>query len=254
MRFLLVRRPFAILCLGFLLSCIPLTGASSGKTYTPKAAAELDVLSLVIASEIKANNWKNNELICFSVGGLNPSSKLLRALRQRGFNMRSSGEWAKKFNCGFELQLEYTQFDLSRSIKVRSKLIDLREINKGEGDLALLEKDGEYSMQKIDEKWSISDYTPKPQPPATKVRVPDAATALSIAEPALIKVYGKRQIDDERPLTATLDDGIWSVHGTLCCPDAKGQRTCDVGKCLGGVAVLNLRQSDGKILSISHTK
>jgi hypothetical protein len=32
---------------------------------------------------------------------------------------------------------------------------------------------------------------------------------LSIAEPALIKVYGKRQIDYERPLTATLDDGVW---------------------------------------------
>jgi NTF2 fold immunity protein len=89
--------------------------------------------------------------------------------------------------------------------------------------------------------------------PTTKVRVPDAATALSIAEPALIKVYGKRQIDYERPLTATLDDGIWSVYGTLCCPDPKGQRTCD-GRCVGGVAVLKLRQSDGKILSISHTK
>jgi hypothetical protein len=81
-----------------------------------------------------------------------------------------------------------------------------------------------------------------------------AALALSIAEPALIKVYGKRQIDYERPLTAKLDDGIWSVYGTLCCPDSKGQRTCDMGKCVGGVAVLKLRQSDGKILSISHTK
>jgi hypothetical protein len=32
------------------------------------------------------------------------------------------------------------------------------------------------------------------------VRVPDAATALKIAERTLIQVYGKRQIDDERPL------------------------------------------------------
>jgi NTF2 fold immunity protein len=90
--------------------------------------------------------------------------------------------------------------------------------------------------------------------PATKVRVPDSATALSIAEPALIKVYGKRQIDYESPLTATLADGIWSVYGTLCCPDAKGRRTCEVGHCVGGVAALKLRQSDGKILSISHGK
>jgi hypothetical protein len=99
---------------------------------------------------------------------------------------------------------------------------------------------------------ALTSSAQNPQP-ATKVRVPDAASALSIAEPALIKVYGKRQIDYERPLTATLDDGIWSVSGTLCCRGPNGQRTCDVGKCLGGVAVLKLRQSDGKILSISHT-
>jgi NTF2 fold immunity protein len=86
------------------------------------------------------------------------------------------------------------------------------------------------------------------------VPVPDAGAALSIAEPALIKVYGKRQIDYEKPLTASLDNGIWNVHGTLCCPDPKGKRTCEIGKCLGGVAAVKIRQSDGKILSISHTK
>lgn len=89
---------------------------------------------------------------------------------------------------------------------------------------------------------------------ATNVRVPDAATAVHIAEPALIRVYGKRQIDYERPLRPVLEDGIWTVYGTLCCPDRKGRRTCEVGKCVGGVATLKLRQSDGKILSISHTK
>ena len=91
-------------------------------------------------------------------------------------------------------------------------------------------------------------------PPASGVRVPDAATALSIAEPALIKVYGKRQIDDERPLTATLEGGIWSVYGTLCCSHSKGQRTCEAGRCVGGIATLKLRQSDGKVLSMSHGK
>jgi hypothetical protein len=90
--------------------------------------------------------------------------------------------------------------------------------------------------------------------PTTNVRVPDATTALRIAEPALIKVYGKRQIEYERPLTATLEDGIWSVYGTLCCPNSKGQRTCEVGECVGGVAALKLRQRDGKILSIIHGK
>jgi hypothetical protein len=84
--------------------------------------------------------------------------------------------------------------------------------------------------------------------------VADAATALKIGEPALIKNYGKKQIDYERPLNAKLEDGIWTVYGTLCCPDRNGRRTCEEGKCLGGVALLKLRQSDGKILSITHYK
>jgi NTF2 fold immunity protein len=74
--------------------------------------------------------------------------------------------------------------------------------------------------------------------PSTNVRVPDAATALSMAEPALIKVYGKRQFNYERPLAAALDDRIWNVYATLCCPDRKGQRTCEIGKCVGGVAAV----------------
>jgi hypothetical protein len=123
----------------------------------------VDVLYLVVASQIKANNWTKSELICFSVDGLDPSPKLVKSLRRRDLNVRSSGEWAKKFNCGFELQIEYTEFDLSRSIKVRSKVADLREINKGEGDLALLQSDGEYLLTKTDGKWSISDYVPARQ-------------------------------------------------------------------------------------------
>jgi len=69
-------------------------------------------------------------------------------------------------------------------------------------------------------------------------RVPEAATAVTIAERALVKVYGKRQIDYERPLTAVLEHGVWTVYGTPCCPDRNGTRTCEVGKCVGGVASL----------------
>jgi hypothetical protein len=83
-------------------------------------------------------------------------------LRQRNLNVRSSGEWAKKFNCAFELQLEYIQSDLSQSVIVRSKVVDLREINKGEGDLAILLKDGEYSLRRVDGKWSVSKYVTEP--------------------------------------------------------------------------------------------
>jgi hypothetical protein len=77
--------------------------------------------------------------------------------------VRSSAEWTKKFNCGFEVRLSYTKFDLTQSRTVRSQVVDLREINKGQGDLALLQRDGEYLLTKTDGKWSISDYVPKKQ-------------------------------------------------------------------------------------------
>jgi hypothetical protein len=105
MRFASLRRLAFVPCLCVLLFYSALNGASSDKTYMLKSEEELDVLSLVLTSEIKANNWAKNELICFSVDGLDPSSKLLKALRRRDSNVRRSGEWGKKFNCGFELHL-----------------------------------------------------------------------------------------------------------------------------------------------------
>jgi hypothetical protein len=152
----------AALCLGMFLYGSVQNVIANEQTYIPRSEEEVEVLSIVLTSEIKANNWTKSDLICFSVNGLDPSAKLVKSLRQRNFNVRSSAEWTRKFNCGFELQLEYTQFDLSRSIKVRSKVVDLREINNGEGDLALLLKDGEYSFQNVGGKWSISEYIVKP--------------------------------------------------------------------------------------------
>jgi NTF2 fold immunity protein/Carboxypeptidase regulatory-like domain len=90
-----------------------------------------------------------------------------------------------------------------------------------------------------------------PQSPR-HVRVPDAATAVAIARPAATKVFGKRQIDSEEPLNASLNDGVWSVYGTLCCVDRDGKPTCD-GRCVGGTVLVKIRQRDGKILSITHT-
>jgi hypothetical protein len=137
-------------------------GTANEQTYTARNQEEVNVLSLVVSSEIKTNKWSTSELICFSVNGLNPSAALVKSLRQGHSNVRSAAEWPKRFNCGFELQLEYTQFDLSRDIKVRSKVVDLRDINKGEAHIATLMKDGEYSFHRVDGKWSVRDYTAKP--------------------------------------------------------------------------------------------
>jgi hypothetical protein len=131
---------------------------ASEKEYVPRSEEEVEILSLVVGSEIKANNWPNSTIVCFTVDGLDPSAKLTKPIRDRYVNVRSSAEWAKRFNCSFELQLEYAQFDLSGEIKVRSKVLDLREINKGTGHIAVLMKDGEYSLEKVRGKWSVKGY------------------------------------------------------------------------------------------------
>jgi hypothetical protein len=73
-----------------------------------------------------------------------------------------------------------------------------------------------------------------------------------IAEKALAKVYGEKKIASERPFQATLQHGIWHVWGTLYCKDQHGNVITDA--CVGGVAIAQVRQRDGKVLNITHEK
>jgi hypothetical protein len=82
--------------------------------------------------------------------------------------------------------------------------------------------------------------------------VPDEATAVTLAENALAKVYGKKKIGSERPFRATLTKGIWHVGGTLYCKDKQGNVITNA--CVGGVAMADIRQSDGRVLKMGHTK
>jgi hypothetical protein len=81
--------------------------------------------------------------------------------------------------------------------------------------------------------------------------VPDADTAVQIAEAVLVPVYGKKQIESERPFGAELKDGVWTVSGTLHCSDGKGGTTTH---CVGGVAVVKLSKDDARILFMMHYK
>jgi hypothetical protein len=87
------------------------------------------------------------------------------------------------------------------------------------------------------------------KPPAGYV--PDNAVAVQIAEAVLVPIYGKRQIDSEKPFTAKLDSDVWTVAGTLRCPDGKGSFTT---RCDGGVAVVKISKTDARILSVMHGK
>jgi hypothetical protein len=81
--------------------------------------------------------------------------------------------------------------------------------------------------------------------------VPDSTTAIRVAEAVLVPIYGKKQIDSELPLNAELKDGVWTVTGTLHCPDRKGG---DTGACDGGVALVRISKTDARILSMTHYK
>jgi hypothetical protein len=70
--------------------------------------------------------------------------------------------------------------------------------------------------------------------------VPDERTAVAIAEAVLIPIYGKEQINSEKPLMAKLKDGIWTVQGSL----PKGWD--------GGVAILKLAKQDARIIYVMH--
>ncbi len=145
----------------FLLStCFAFVLISAEKTYSPKSGDEIEVLSLVLKSEVVANKWTKRDLICFSVDQMDPSPKLVRAFRQQDLNVCSSAEWPKKFNCGFEVRMQFVSLDTSQGARVHAEVQDLREINAGEGHIAVRLRDGEYVVRKTDGKWSISEYVP----------------------------------------------------------------------------------------------
>jgi NTF2 fold immunity protein len=72
--------------------------------------------------------------------------------------------------------------------------------------------------------------------------VPDEITATRVAEAILIPIYGKKEVESERPFSAKLLKGVWKVEGHLP-PDVDG-----------GVAEVWIDKQDGKILRVTHGK
>jgi hypothetical protein len=72
--------------------------------------------------------------------------------------------------------------------------------------------------------------------------VPNAETAVKIAEAVLIPIYGEKQILSERPFKASRQGEVWTVSGIL--PPGY----------VGGVAVVKISRRTGEILSVVHFK
>jgi hypothetical protein len=77
---------------------------------------------------------------------------------------------------------------------------------------------------------------------ATPGFVKNEQAAIALALNAWTPIYGKKNIDREKPYVAELKQGVWYVHGSL--PDGW----------VGGVAEAWISQKDGKIIRIIHGK
>lgn len=72
--------------------------------------------------------------------------------------------------------------------------------------------------------------------------VPDAQTAIAIAVAVWNPVYGEKEITSEKPYQAVLNNGRWTVTGSV----PKGW--------VGGVATAVIAKRDGRVIKIYHTK
>jgi len=75
--------------------------------------------------------------------------------------------------------------------------------------------------------------------------VPDSETAIRIAIAILIPIYGEDFVNSEKPYTATLNDGVWEVSGSL--PGS------EKGAVVGGAAIVKISKKDGRVLYFLHT-
>jgi hypothetical protein len=96
-----------------------------------------------------------------------------------------------------------------------------------------------------------SHQTSAPKGPANGY-VPNATTAVKIAEAVLIPVFGEKQIASERPFHARLEGDVWAVDRTLYCSNRKVETTTNL--CFGGAAAVKLSKSDARILFMTHYK
>jgi hypothetical protein len=90
----------------------------------------------------------------------------------------------------------------------------------------------------------------KPQEPRGFVPrpgfVPDAATALKIAEAVLIPVYGESVIRSERPFKAVLKGDVWTIAGSVPCEGPPA------AVCPGGAAEVRVSKKSARILFMTH--
>ena len=122
---------------------------------------EIEIYAEALQSEVTANQWTDKDVICFSIDGKDPSKKLVEVLRNHKLNVCSLGEWPKKTACSYSVWLELVTFDSDDDARIRIQSSDLRDINTGSAHFATELRQGEYSLKKVDGRWTVAAFTPK---------------------------------------------------------------------------------------------
>jgi hypothetical protein len=109
---------------------------------------------------------------------------------------------------------------------------------------------GSQTPELVERKLQTPPVGPQTEPATSESNigfVRDEQEAIEIAVKAWIPIYGKEKIEGEKPYHAELEDGVWTVNGSL--PEApKGSIA------IGGVAIARISQKDGKVIETGHTK
>ena len=79
-------------------------------------------------------------------------------------------------------------------------------------------------------------------PAATFAVVPNEEIATQVAVAALAPIYGRENIERQKPFRAALSGDVWTVEGSL--PPGF----------VGGVAIAEISKADGHIIRMTHGK
>lgn len=77
--------------------------------------------------------------------------------------------------------------------------------------------------------------------------VPTADVAIRIAECILCEIYGKENIEKEKPFSVNLENGVWIIEGNI--PEIN-----DSIMTFRGQSYIEIKKSNGEILKLLHTK
>jgi hypothetical protein len=119
--------------------------------------------------------------------------------------------------------------------------VSLTSCNRKSATKVIVEEHIQQTDYVINENLSSSDYSDIDGYFPEEGFISTAEIATRIAETVLSNIYGKEHIEEEKPFSVNLEGDVWIIEGSLYYRK-------------GGVAYIEIRKSDGKILKVIHTK